>query len=253
MATENKWLQTNLKDRLVDLQIDFNVSCKDNSYIPVEFDLACYIVNANIANKYEKMYVPLSGGMDSEFVYLQLKKFGAVPIIVSTPANVEESSHAFNLCKELNVEPIVIEKTEKDIFQSFINDIYKPLNSMGYNSVPALIATRYATDRNGVAIIAEHAYDCLSEWDFYNDILVDEDSSVYYFMWNAQIVDAMQRAYNNEEHQQFKHNLYRIPLRKKYSYKWSDGFNQAINNLAKTRPFRPKAQTKICVRSQSRI
>ena len=250
MTTANDWLQTNLSDRLIDPTVDFDVTCKFFSYTPLQFDLACYTVNYDLINKYPKIYVPLSGGMDSEFTFLQLQPFGAIPVIISTPANFYESSYALHLCRKLNVEPIILEYTEEEIFRIFVSDIYKPLNSMGYNSVPSLIATRYAVDNGGVAVIGEHAYDCLSEWDFYNDVLIGEGSSPYYFMWSPQIVDAMQDAYQNEDHQEFKHNLYRIPYRPKFKYEYSQNFKNMIINLAKTRPFRPKAQTKICVRSQ---
>lgn len=237
--TENEWLRTNIRDRLLKPDTDFAVEYTPVEFVPVAFDIAAQIVSQKIVQKYRNIYVPLSGGMDSEFVFLQLMAV-AKPIIIVTPGNEYEVQYAFELCRTHKIDPIVIEKSEQDILQVFYTEIFKKLNGYGYNSVPALIAGQYAQKHDGMVVIGEHAFEGLNEWDFYNDALLDIDS-VYYYMYTRQIVDAMIKEFNPkaENSQQFKARLYKIPFRPKFKYKYSETFYNAIEAFRKTRKAAP--------------
>jgi hypothetical protein len=237
--TENDWLRTNIRDRLVNPNTDFEVEYTPVDFVPVDFDIAAQIATQKIIQKYKNIYVPLSGGMDSEFVFLQLMAV-AKPIIIVTPGNEYEVQYAFELCRKYKIEPIIIEKTEQEILQVFYNEIFKKLNGYGYNSVPALIAGQYAQSQNGIVVIGEHAFEGLNEWDFYNDALLDIDT-VYYYMYTRQIVDSMIREFDpqKENSQQFKARMYKIPFRPKFKYKYSETFYSAIEAFRKTRKAAP--------------
>lgn len=227
MATENHWLRTNIKDRLINHDSVFEVSFDLSNHTPILFAEASQIVVNKIVAKYDNIYIPLSGGMDSEYVFKCFLGHKFTPIIVDTPTNKKESAYAFRLCKETNIEPVIIEKSEKELIQTYYETIYKRLRGNGYNSTATYIAAKYANEHNGVAVIGEHGYDGLNEWDFYNDALIHEENSIYFFMYDQQIFDAMKREYHiGENHQTFKQRIYAIPIRPKMKYEYSkQGFN----------------------------
>jgi hypothetical protein len=183
--------------------------------------------------------------MDSEFVFESLKHLYPTPIIVDTPGNKLESAYAFHYCHKNNLEPVVIEKTEAEMLQIYYSDIFTKLNGCGVNSVAVLIASRYAEDQGGVAVIGEHGYDDNNEWDFYNDALIHEDNSIYFFMWTPELVQAMRNEYDGGDHQEFKHRLYGIPFRPKIKYQYSEAYQSALNSINSKKSVHPKPGDKI--------
>jgi hypothetical protein len=239
MATENDWFTTNIHHRLIDKRAVFvsNMSVDQSEYRTMSFEEASAEVVKKISNKYENIYVPLSGGMDSEYVfncfYKAQVKF--TPVIVNSPANQEEVTFAFKRCEETRTDPVIIEMKEHELLQTYYELIYKKLGGKGFNSVAAYVATKYIKEKNGISIIGEHGYDGVNEWDFYNDILLGKESSIYFFLYTPEIHFAMVNAYEGQEdHQEFKHNLYKIPKRHKMTYTYSHIGTQLINRLMRT-------------------
>jgi hypothetical protein len=231
MATKNQWLTTNIRDRLTDPSTVFSVSYNVSDVIHEGFLKESLKARDYIVNSYNKIYVSLSGGMDSEFV---MDCFGesAIPIIVETPGNKLESSYAFHYCKRNNITPVVIKKTEAEILEIFYKQIIKKINGVASDSVATYIATKYAVDNGGIAVIGEHAYDYVIEWDFYNDALIDINSSLYFFMWTPELVKAMKDEWEKfDDHQEFKHSIYNIPFRPKLKYNYSLQYQQILNKL----------------------
>jgi hypothetical protein len=237
MATKNEWLTTNITERLTNHIVDFKATYSKHQNNFNDFTTESQNVKWDILNNYPKLFVPLSGGMDSEYVFEQFYKEGVTPIIVSTPGNKEESAYAFKCCEKYGAKPVIIEKTEKEILTTFCSDIFLKLNGVGYNSTPALIAARYAQDKNGVAIIGEHGYNDINEWDFYNDAILGKDASIYYFLHTPQMVIAMKKeyAYHNTDHQSFKAKIYGIENREKMIYQYSEKFYNIVNSLIRTK------------------
>lgn len=235
MATENNWLQTNIRNRLINPKSTFVVYINHRDYEKISFDEASNRVVEKIINKHDNIYVPLSGGMDSEYVFNCFLGHKFTPIIVNTPANKLESTYAFRKCKDTGIQPIVIEKSEKEMVKIYYDEIYKKIRGKGYNSTASYIAGKYADEHNGVAIIGEHGYDGLNEWDFYNDALIHENNSIYFFMYDPEIFSAMIDAYElGEDHQIFKAKLYGIPLRQKMKYTYSEDSYKIIQQLVET-------------------
>jgi len=240
MATEHNWFRTNLAERLSNKHKVFSTNIEQaNEYIkfkPISFHEAVEEVTKKISKRYSNIYIPLSGGMDSEFVFNCFRKNNTkfTPIIVDTPINKKESSFAFVKCEETNMNPIVIKMTEKELFDIYYNEIFKKLYSKGYNSVACYVAAKYAHDQNGIAVIAEHGYDGCNEWDFYNDVLIDLETSLYFFMYTPRIYHAMKNEYKGGNHQLFKQQLYGIPLRKKMKYEFSEQYQLILDNIVMT-------------------
>lgn len=245
MATKDNWLKTNISERLTFKGADLKVWHRVSHVAEVSWDEAIKQTVDDISRFDRKLFVPLSGGMDSEYVLKTLMHLDVTPIIVDTPGNKIESQYAFHFCRHNNLKPVVIEKNEKQIIDTYIEDIYTKLNGVGVYSVAALIAARYANDHGGVAIIGEHAYDGVSEWDFYNDVLIGEDSSVYFFMWTPELIEAMKREYKGGDHQEFKYRLYQIPFRPKIMFSHSQPFNDVFDLLMKKRKAKPNPLAKV--------
>jgi len=245
MATKHNWLKTNISDRLNDHSLNFKVWHNEPKIETVSWEKALYDTIEDLSCLNKKLYVPLSGGMDSEFVIQNLKRLNPIPIIVDTPGNKLESSYAFHYCKKHKLNPIIIEKTESEMLKTFYHDIFMKLNGYGINATASLIASRYTEDHGGVSIIAEHAYDGVSEWDFYNDALINIDNSIYFFMWTPELVKAMRNEYQGEDHQEFKHRLYDVPFRPKFNYQYSRSYNNGMSIVTSKRVSRPKYKDQI--------
>jgi len=245
MATKNNWLKTNIAERLTNPAADFRVRHEIEAVKNHDWETALFDTVTDFSWISKKLYIPLSGGMDSEFVFDCLKHLYPTPIIIDTPGNKLESSYAYHYCRKHNLKPVVIEKTEAEMLQIYYNDIFTKLNGYGHNSVSALIAARYARNAGGVAVIGEHGYDDVNEWDFYNDALIDEEASIYFYMWTPEMIQSMRKRYNGEDHQEFKHCLYGIPFRPKLKYTYSSVYNSGLNSINSTRSKYPKFGDKI--------
>jgi hypothetical protein len=248
MATKNNWLKTNIAERLTNPAANFRVWHEVEAVKDYDWNTALFDTVTDFSWISKKLYIPLSGGMDSEFVFESLKHLYPTPIIVDTPGNKIESAYAYHYCRKNNLNPVVIEKTEAEMLQIYYNDIFVKLNGCGMNSVAALLAARYAESNGGVAVIGEHGYDDNNEWDFYNDALIGEESSIYFFMWTPELVQAMRNEYENGnyyDHQEFKHKLYGIPFRPKIKFQYNMAYNTALKTINSKRTIHPETGGKI--------
>ena len=240
MATEHNWFRTNLADRINNKHSVFSTNIEEIfkylKFRPLSFNEAVEEVTKKISEKYDNIFIPFSGGMDSEFIFdcFYKRNIQFTPIIVDTPTNKKESDFAFKKCSETNIKPVVIEMTEKELFDTYYNEIYKKLYGKGYNSTACYVAAKYAKEHNGIAVIAEHGYDGVNEWDFYNDVLLGLETNVYFFLYTPRIYHAMKQEYKGGNHQLFKYKLYGIPLRKKMKYEYSEEYQSLINDIVLT-------------------
>lgn len=248
MATKNNWLKTNITERMTNPAADFKVWHNVETVNNDDWTTALFNTISDFSLISKKLYIPLSGGMDSEFVFGSLKHLQPTPIIIDTPGNKIESAYASHYCRKNNLIPVVIEMSEKQMLHVYYEDIFTKLNGYGSNSVSQLIAGRYAENNGGVAVIGEHGYDGVNEWDFYNDALIHEDNSIYFFMWTPELVRAMLSEYllnDGYDHQEFKHRLYNIPFRPKMYYNYSSLYETAIAAIKSKRSIRPNSGSNI--------
>ena len=117
MIIENNWLVTNIKSRLQDSFLEFDVSITNYPYSVVSFETACNNVAKKIQNLNKPIYIGYSGGADSEFV-VRLFNTLNIPftsITVKGPGNFYEYEYASYLYKELpEINKHIIEISERD-------------------------------------------------------------------------------------------------------------------------------------------
>lgn len=227
MATENNWLTHNLYERIDNKNSNFDVEINVQKCKRLDFEQASKEVCEKLYALNNNIYVGLSGGIDSEYVFRRFHFLNIpfTPVIVYSKCYDEESSIAFNICKEYNITPKIINIDEKDIISIYKKEMQDKLNTFGIGSVPSIIMANYAKENGGIYVKAEHMVGdkdnkvCaeLNEWDFYNDVL--NDGYTYdFFLYTPEIVYSMLKEMLRTpdiDSQNFKCNLYKIPYRKK--------------------------------------
>jgi hypothetical protein len=252
MTVKYEWIESNLTERLSDKSLDFSVKIKKTKPAKLSFEEASKDVCLDIQSSKKKLFMGLSGGIDSEYVFRFFHKMRieVIPIIVCTSGNIFETPIAFNICKELNVSPIVLNYDEKEFLNIYYHNIHKKLNSRGFASTASLVAGKYAKDHGGVFIKSEHLLDdkdgtsmelSLNEWDFYNDALIGLDYTYYFFLHTPEIAYSMISQMDDTEYQRFKCNLYNIPYRDKIRFdSFSPLADSVLKELASSRKIKPK-------------
>lgn len=251
MATENNWMSSNLSGRLSDHSLDFRVDVKPFTYDKVSFDEASNQVCYKLNHLGRKLYIGLSGGIDSEYVFRKFVAQGYVvtPVIVCTSGNKLETPKAIELCKELGVSPVIIEKTETEYLQIIYKYIIKKLNGYGVATPGPIIGGMYAEEHNGIFIKSEHLIDerddkmyvGANEWDFYNDALINNDNTYYFFLHTPEIVYALVSSMEGESVQKFKTDMYQLPYREKIKFgSYSETFDKVLKVFRSKRIIRPK-------------
>ena len=127
MATENNWLTHNLYERIHNRDCDFGVKFDVKTYRPLNFEQATKEVCEKLYEINNKIFIGLSGGLDSEYVFRRFHalKIPFIPVIVYSKCYEDESSIAFNLCKEYCIEPKVFNIEEKDILITHKKELLK--------------------------------------------------------------------------------------------------------------------------------
>jgi hypothetical protein len=225
MYSHNNWYEHNLFDRLHTPFTD--LVCKFN---PVKFKYMDFysaaIFTANIiANKYDNILIGLSGGIDSEFVVKLFhdQKLPFKPIIIKTPFNITELEYAFHLCKNLNLDPIVLECNAVEFMNVYKKLIAEKLQGTGINSTYSVIACHYAYKHNSLFLIGDHFLGGnidkietieASEWDFYCNVLYG-DQSLNFFKYTPELSYAMFKEIDGSRLAEYKHRLYKCDFRPK--------------------------------------
>lgn len=113
MPGYNDWVTFDYKNKIFCMNpIDIKFRNKQES---IEYTVE------KITNKYENLYVSLSGGLDSEFVAKCLYDCGIkfTPVIVDYTSNANEMWYAHRWCYEHKIKPAIIKLTRDDIITSF--------------------------------------------------------------------------------------------------------------------------------------
>ena len=197
MAVLNNWITHNLNERLNDFSLNLEVSLNPYQFNKLSFHNAADYTAKLIAKKYNNLFLSLSGGADSDYVFhcLIRNNISFTPIIVETSGNAYEMKYALHACKKFNVTPIIITLTDNDFLTIFKNDIIDKLNGVGIYTVPGIVAGRYATAHNGTLIKGDHLienddsnhiFTGINEWDFYNEVIFGNESNILFLIthWN---------------------------------------------------------------------
>jgi hypothetical protein len=248
MTTYKNWLTTNIRDRDDVKATDLKVYLRkiDEWDLTLSFNEASRQVVNKIASLNKEIYVGLSGGMDSEYVakvFIE-ERVPFKTVIIDTPGNQLELAYAYHFCRNNNIDPIVLKKTEADMLKCYYNDVLIKISGYGHNAIATYMAAKYAEDQGGIFVMAEHLIDDqddgsilvgANEWDFYNDVLIGEHNTHYFFNYTPEIAYSMIKAIGQDDAQEYKHRLFDIPFRPKITYQYSRNYVDALHKLRKVK------------------
>lgn len=249
MAFHGNWMRHNLMDRLQDHSAAFKLSYDPVPYEEMSFAEATEHTIRKIQEIGKPIYLGYSGGMDSEYVFKSLIRHDVefTAVIVITPGNSLESAYALHECRMHGITPVILERSAADMLNVYYHEIFKKLNGYGLHAAAGLIVGRYAEEHGGVMLMSEHLIDekagrmtvGANEWDFYNDVLIGDHNTVYFFLHTPEICTAVVREMDDSDAQEFKHRLYGVPFRPKIHYDYGPEFDSIVRTIAKTRKSRP--------------
>jgi len=235
MIIKNNWITENIQERFVNENSIFNVELKPYPFKKISFDQAVEQTVFEISKKYKNLYLGLSGGYDSDFVMQAFYKYNVpiTPIIVCC-GSVLENAYAFETCKKLNVEPVVISVSDDEFVNYYEEKIYKKFNGVGIRSTPILFACEHVQKNNGTLIVGEHLigdgddiitnkdFAFIKEWDFYHTYNYNIPS-IDFFLYSAELSYAMMPHHLPKiSWAQYKHQLFKIQYRKKMKLEYSE-------------------------------
>jgi hypothetical protein len=204
MLTKNKWLHTNLADRFTNKAADFSMGIDLYPFKEMNFQDAADYTCREIAKDYDKLYLALSGGMDSDFVMRCFHRNGIDihPVIVVCGKQIE-NDYAYAVCDEFGITPTIIEITERQLIDFYDEHIYRKFNGVGYNATQVLIVAEMVEKLGGTLItgnhfmgdgddmISENVYLISNEWDFYTDYCFVGCKNIDFFLYTPEIAYAM--------------------------------------------------------------
>lgn len=247
MLTKNNWLRSNLNDRFTNPASDFSIDVVLYPFKEMTFQDASDYTCKEIAKEHDKLYLALSGGMDSDFVLrcFHRNKIDIHPIIVICGKQIE-NDYAYALCKELDITPTIIEISERQFINFYNEHIYKKFNGVGYNATQVLIAAEMVEKQNGTLITGNHfmgdgddmisddVYLTSNEWDFYTDYCFSKSKNIDFFLYVPEIAYAMMPK-ENITWNRHKEKIYQIPYRDKMRPIYTDETIAEIKKMARNR------------------
>lgn len=237
MIVEKNWLTINLKDRLTKNKSDFAVNIKPYAYTKTDFKNACISVANKIAALNRPIYIAFSGGADSENVVRVFKQLN-IPfkaITVKTNGNRYELMYADLLYKQFSdINKVYIDFTKKFEYIKKLMLITKTMKCLAENSVSLILAAEYVKKQNdnGILLSGDHLFDCgydpatkimfsgFSEWDFYADVLVDDNILIPFYLYDLNIVNSMVEMSDKMTTEEYKQMMYGTIFRPKFSYRF---------------------------------
>jgi hypothetical protein len=247
MTTKNDWLTSNIQNRFINKNCDFDIFIDIKNYRKISFENAAEEICNELYSINKNIYISLSGGVDSEYVFKKFYSLGipVTPVIVVSKYYEKETSIALNLCNSYNIKPHIINVTDYDIFSIFYKKIYKEINGSGIYAIPSFLVAEYAANNGGICIYGEHLLGDLdnkvtielNEWDFYTN--TSYSNTYNFFLYTPEIVYSMIKSINNENCQSFKCNLFMIPYRDKIRPDLSETLKKYFNNLIINRLYYP--------------
>jgi len=250
MPTENNWMYSNLKERFLDKSVDFKLLFNPRPFNYMDFHDAADEAAVKIANKHDKIFVALSGGIDSEYVLMCLYRCNipVIPIIVNATGHSLEIEYALHMCRQLDITPIILECSDDLYLSVYKNMIVDTINGASVWFTPAIIASKYAADHGGVLITGEHLIDdeqkitkaSAGDCGFYLDTLFPERPSYDLLNYTPKIVYAIISAFDGSDLADFKSNLYSLDWRPKIKPVFDSAFIDALQKIRSTRQFAPK-------------
>ena len=246
---KNNWITHNLQNRIGDPALDFKTQFNPIPFKQLDFQQAIKYTIDLITSKYDNFYLSYSGGLDSEFILKAFyeAKVPIKPIIVKHSGNDIESQYAFHMCKKLNIEPLIINCSDKLYLEVFRTKISNPINGMGWDVTPGIIAFLSVKDKNHTFLTGEHVIDdehlitkaSLCEWDFYHQFFYPEYNCIGPLLYTPEITYSIIKEFDGGEVQDFKSRLFNIDYRPKIKNRFEEKVRESCWEIIKNKP-KPK-------------
>jgi len=256
IISENNWINDNFTH--IGLISDYNIKFNLYPFKPLDFQTATEQAAVKISKKYKKLYVGLSGGIDSEYILVCFHKLKIpiIPLIILCEGNEEESKYAFKMCKKLNIIPKVITCSNDKIYDICINFIFKKINGVGFESATRVFAAQYVKNNNGTLICGDHILKdgcekmiknseyAMTEWDGYDSPHFGDEIGFYlytpeltYSMISGNTLDG-----DNMTWKEYKSKLFGLEMRDKMSYTYPKKIQIIISSIRRLRSFKTEIQ-----------
>lgn len=240
MITTNSWMQSNIKEHCKSQTLDFEVWLNLYPFESMMFQAAADFTVQKIAKDYmgQKLYLSLSGGADSEFILRAFRRnsIPITPIVVDSTINNNELHYVGYLMRRLNINPVIIKKTENEIYSFFLDQIYTRLKSKALTSSFQMIALEEATKRGGIVVNGDNIINDTSgeivadSFEYFPEAL--NMDSVAFFYYTLEIVYAMvKQIRNGEPSVDYKSRVYGTHWRPKILPDYSPDLRQLYSNL----------------------
>ena len=240
--TKDDWLTSNLLGRKGTNE-PFKLTIKPTRFDKVPYRDATMNAAREIGNLSDKIFVALSGGMDSESVVRIFHSAGVklYPIIVAFSGNELERQYAFRVCEELKIEPIVIDMTNIDIVKYYIM-VGEYVDNVAVHSLPTIRAQMYAKEHGGILVTGDeilpsndHIDSVLwYEWDYYHSMISRDN--VGFFIYSAELVYSMMNEWNSmcdvDNTQKCKSRLYNVVWRPKINHRYDKEVYESIRKIS---------------------
>lgn len=235
------WIGHNLKERLIDKNLDFKAWLIPTKFKIMEFHSAADFTVKKIADINENIFVSYSGGVDSEYALLSFyrNKIPITPILIQTTGNKSELSYAYYMCKKLNIQPIVINISHEE-YKLLYKYCLNKLHAYGLWTLPNILASRVAKNKNGILVTGNEMVDynfdnvwnvMCAEYDFYHEVLLPENQHADFFTHTPEIAYSLIYQYDGSPVDQLKHRVYQTDYRPKLSPVHSERFHEQINKM----------------------
>lgn len=158
MLSNNNWIEMNWEGLIPRrMKENFSVHFKDKAEKIYPYDEICDITALEIANKYDNLYIGMSGGADSEHVanVFYRNKIPFTPIMVTWEGWVNpETKYAFKWCKDRNITPVTVHHDWSTVFHNGVyKHIFNTARPRGLYGVTNLLMNSIVTENNGNLIL----------------------------------------------------------------------------------------------------
>jgi len=230
MILKNNWFRTNIEDLHKDVYAKIKLEYDAGDFIPTNFTDSTKKIALEIQTKYDHIYVAYSGGMDSEYVVRLFHKNNIkFTPVCAWPEATRQIQYAYSVCKELNLNPIIIKLNDDDILEIIEEMNIKVSTLINQPPICAICKLAKKLDSDAIVVTGENFFDdafAPREMHVYNDLITKYRNMILpFFLYNQHIVYEILVA------KQSKAQLYNIPFRKKIRTK--DYISENLKKKAK--------------------
>lgn len=146
MLSKNDWLKV--------FENPFRFTITPYQFEEMTFEEAVKTAACEIKNKFPKIYLAYSGGLDSRYIFDLFIRNDVpfTPVIQITDVENPESQQALAHCEKHNVKARIIRSTDQDVFKQYMNEVFKPYRRGGYFAMPQWNAAKIARDDDAILV-----------------------------------------------------------------------------------------------------